>query len=77
MVGTVHCTTSPLTATLTGDMIALVSDPFGPLTPTFPSLTVTVTPFGMEIGCFPIRDKVVSPLLFFPQSPLLLQAWRR
>src|SRR5271167_4295776 len=37
--------------------------PFGPCTSTAPSSTVTVTPLGMTIGFFPIRDMVCSPPL--------------
>src|SRR5437764_1330293 len=47
---------SSSTATAISAAILRVSSPFGPLTFTVWSSTDTVTPFGIPIGNFPIRD---------------------
>ena len=47
--------------------------PFGPCTSTAPDTTSTLTPLGIAIGFFPIRDMSQFPVASFPGSRLQCQ----
>jgi hypothetical protein len=51
---------SSMAATMPGGSACFIC-PFGPFTSTPPASALMVTPFGIGIGFFPIRDMVVLP----------------